>query len=69
VSGVIAPDAALNINRIIIIIGSNGISIKPLTFAGGVIYDDVTNTNISVINANERFTIQSDGTQWIVIGN
>jgi len=68
-TGVTIPDASLNTNRIIVIIGSNGITSKPFTFSGGTIYDDVTNTTISVINSNERFTIQSDGTQWIVIGN
>ncbi|MEZ4858419.1 MAG: hypothetical protein R2781_06370 [Flavobacteriaceae bacterium] len=69
VIGITIPDAALNTNRIIIIIGVNGIASKPFTFSGGQIYDDVTNTNITNINSGERYTIQSDGTQWIVIGN
>ncbi|MBO3270111.1 hypothetical protein [Hymenobacter defluvii] len=34
----------------------------------GNIYDDVTNTNLSSLAAGNRISIQSDGTDWIVIG-
>ncbi|MDO5510432.1 MAG: hypothetical protein Q4F57_07030 [Weeksellaceae bacterium] len=60
------PTAATSVGRIYTLIGSNGIGTKSIT--GGNIYDDVTNTAITTIGANQRFTIQSDGTTWIVIG-
>lgn len=68
VSEVRLPTAVGNIGKIFIVIGSNGIGSKTFSTSGGVIYDDVTNTNITVINPNERYTVQSDGTDWIVIG-
>jgi trimeric autotransporter adhesin len=68
VSEVRVPNAAGNTGKIYIIIGSNTISSKILSTSGGSIYDDVTNTFINTINANERYTVQSDGSNWIVIG-
>ncbi len=68
VNSVRLPDATANFGRIYIIIGSNGITPKPLTTLGGIIYDDVTNTFINTINPNERLQVQSDGWDWIVIG-
>lgn len=69
VSSVVLPAAASNPGRIFIIIGSNGIAPKSLTTLGGIIYDDVTQSFINTINANQRFMLQSDGIDWIVIGN
>ncbi|MEC4005927.1 hypothetical protein OX283_014755 [Flavobacterium sp. SUN052] len=68
VSEVRLPNAASNIGKVYIIIGSNTISSKILSTSGGVIYDDVTNTTITTINGNERIMVQSDGTDWLVIG-
>lgn len=69
ISNVVLPSAAANPGRIYIIIGSNGIAPKSLTTLGGIIYDDVTQSFINTINANQRFMLQSDGIDWIVIGN
>ena len=68
VSEVRLPTAVGNTGKVFIVIGSNGIGSKTFSTSGGVIYDDVTNTNITVINSNERYTVQSDGANWIVIG-
>ena len=68
VSEVRLPDAALNTGKIFIIIGSNTITSKIFSTAGGTIYDDVSNTTIATLNPNERYMVQSDGTDWIVIG-
>ena len=68
VSEVRLPNAVGNTGKIYIIIGSNTISSKILSTSGGTIYDDVTNSFINTINANERYTVQSDGSDWIVIG-
>ena len=68
-TGIILPDASTCKGRIYILIGSNGISSKSIsTVAGGGIYDDVTNANISSISGSQRYQIQSDGISWIVIG-
>lgn len=69
VSVVNLPNAVGSLGKVFIIIGSNGISSKTLSSLGGVIYDDVTNTNITSIGANQRIMVQSDGTDWIVIGS
>lgn len=61
------PSASTAIGRIIVLIGSNGIETKNLVTTDGGIYDDVTKNKISTISTNERITIQSDGTGWIVI--
>jgi len=64
------PDAANLMGRVYILIGSNGISAKNISVGGSsVIYDDVTNATLTQLNANQRITIQSDGTDWIVIGS
>jgi hypothetical protein len=62
------PNASGCLGKVFVIIGSNGISSKTLSSLGGVIYDDVTNANIISIAANQRYMVQSDGTDWIVIG-
>jgi hypothetical protein len=68
VSEVRLPNAVGNTGKVYIIIGSNGIGSKTFSTSGGYIYDDVTNANINTINANTRYMVQSDGTDWIVIG-
>ena len=68
VSQVTLPNAVVNLGKVYIIIGSNGIGSKILATSGGVIYDDVMGSTITTINSNERYTVQSDGTDWIVIG-
>jgi hypothetical protein len=62
------PSAPANLGKIFIIIGSNGIGTKNLTTSGGVIYDDVTNSTITTITTGQRYMVQSDGVDWIVIG-
>lgn len=69
VSDVILPTPVGNLGKIFVIIGSNGISAKNLSTPSGIIYDDVTNTIITTISGSMRYTVQSDGTNWIVIGN
>jgi trimeric autotransporter adhesin len=73
VSEVKLPNAVGNLGKTFIIIGSNGITSKIFSSFGGVIYDDTINyvfpaTSTTTLNAKERYTVQSDGTDWIVIG-
>jgi hypothetical protein len=68
VSEVRLPNAAGNTGKIYVIIGSNTIGPKIFSSAGGLIYNDVGNVFINTLNANTRYTVQSDGTDWIVIG-
>jgi hypothetical protein len=68
ISSVLLPPAVSNPGRIYIIIGSNGIATKSILTSGEIIYDDVTNSFINNINANQRYMLQSDGSDWIVIG-
>ncbi|MES2811282.1 MAG: hypothetical protein V4670_02325 [Bacteroidota bacterium] len=68
ISEIRLPNAVGNTGKIFIIIGSNGISSKTWSTSGGAIYDDVSNTAYTTINANQRFMVQSDGNDWIVIG-
>ena len=68
VTNVRLPDAVANTGKVFIIIGSNGITSKTFSTSGGGIYDDVTNATITTLNANQRYMVQSDGTNWIVIG-
>jgi hypothetical protein len=68
-TGITLPDASTCKGRVYILIGSNGISAKPISVvSGGGIYDDVTNANITSISGGQRYQIQSDGAGWIVIG-
>lgn len=70
ISSINLPNPNTCKGRIYILIGSNGISTKSITVTGGsVVYDDVSNTTISTISSGQRFQIQSDGQDWIVIGN
>lgn len=68
VSEVRLPNAAGNTGKIYVIIGSNTIGPKIFSTSGGIIYNDVGNVLITTLNANTRYTVQSDGTDWIVIG-
>lgn len=68
ISDIALPDAATCLGRVYVLIANNGISSKNISVSGGGIYDDVTNTNISSISGGQRIQIQSDGTNWIVIG-
>jgi trimeric autotransporter adhesin len=68
VSEVRLPNAAGNTGKVFIVIGSNAITSKIFSTAGGILYDDVSNTIISALNPNERYMVQSDGIDWIVIG-
>ncbi|MFN3753600.1 hypothetical protein [Flavobacterium sp.] len=69
VSEIRLPNAIGNAGKVFIIIGSNGIGAKIFSTLGGIIYDDVTNTILNTLNANTRYMVQSDGADWIVIGN
>jgi hypothetical protein len=62
------PNAVANLGKVYTILGSNGIAPKMFTTFGGVIYDDVLNNTISILNPNERYIVQSDGTDWLVVG-
>ena len=65
------PDASTCLGRVYIIISSNGsitnVSLTPLS--GQIVYDDVSNITYGSLAPNQRIQIQSDGTNWLVIGN
>ena len=69
VSEVRLPSASLNLGKIFVIIGSNTISTKVLSSVSGIVYDDVAMSSVTTIAANQRYMVQSDGVDWIVIGN
>ena len=64
------PNANTCAGRLYTIINSNGtgtnVTLSPPT--GSAIYDDVTNATLTSLAPNNRITIQSDGTGWIVVG-
>lgn len=67
---IVFPDATTCKGRIYYIINSNGTgsNVGFSTTSPQIIYDDVTNTIITFIAPNERIQVQSDGSDWIVIG-
>jgi len=68
VSAITLPDPSAYMGRIITITSRSGNSLKILNVPGGsTIFDDVTGSAITTINGGERFTIHSDGNDWIVI--
>lgn len=69
VSEVRLPTPIGNLGKIFVVIGSNSIGTKIFSSAAGNIYDDVAAAFITTLAANQRYTVQSDGTDWIVIGN
>jgi hypothetical protein len=69
ISEVTLPNPTTCNGRIYILVGQNGISSKNINVTGGSsVFDDTTNSNVTAIAANQRYQIQSDGTNWIVIG-
>jgi hypothetical protein len=68
VSEVRLPTPIGNTGKVFVIIGSYGISSKTFSSVTGGIYDDVSNATITTISGSVRYTVQSDGTDWIVIG-
>lgn len=69
ITNIVLPTPIGNTGKIFVIIGSNGITAKGFTSAVGNIYDDLGPGFVTTINPNQRYTVQSDGTDWIVIGN
>ncbi|MGC4041760.1 MAG: hypothetical protein QM710_13485 [Flavobacterium sp.] len=69
VSEIRLPTPIGNLGKIFVIIGSNGIATKIFSTAAGNIYDDAPPGFVTTLSANQRYTVQSDGTDWIVIGN
>lgn len=69
ITNIVLPTPIGNNGKIFVIIGSNGITTKGFTSAVGNIYDDVAPGFVTTLNPNQRYTVQSDGTDWIVIGN
>lgn len=69
VSEIRLPTPIGNPGKIFVIIGSNGIATKIFSSTAGNIYDDVAPGFVTTISANQRYTVQSDGSDWIVIGN
>ena len=69
VNNIVVPDPGTCLGREYTIISSNGtgsnVGISP---AAGTVYDDVNNETITYLTPNQRITIQSDGSNWIVIG-
>ena len=70
VNNIVFPDATTCKGREYVIISSNGtgsnVGISPVN--SQVVYDDVTNATITFLTPNQRITVQSDGSNWIVIG-
>lgn len=69
ISDIKLPTPVGNTGKIFVIIGSNGITSKGFTSTVGNIYDDVSAGFVTTINSNQRYMVQSDGTDWIVIAN
>jgi len=69
-STITIPQASTCPGRLYTIINSNGTGsgVSLAVAAGGGVYDDVTNTSITSLAENNRITIQSDGSGWIVVG-
>lgn len=69
ISSINLPNPTTCTGRMYILIGSNSIGSKSITVTGGSsIFDDVSNASITTITTNQRYQIQSDGTDWLVIG-
>ena len=70
VNNIVFPDATTCKGREYVIISSNGtgsnVGISPVN--SQTVYDDVTNATITFLTPNQRITVQSDGSNWIVIG-
>ena len=64
------PQPATCPGRLYTIINSNGTgsSVALVVQTSGAIYDDVTNAFIGTLAPNNRLSVQSDGTNWIVVG-
>lgn len=69
VSEIRLPTPVGNLGKIFVIVGSNTSGTKTFSTVTGNIYDDVAPGFITTISANQRYTVQSDGTDWIVIAN
>jgi trimeric autotransporter adhesin len=67
-TGINLPAAATNTGKIFVIIGIDGLATIPFTTSGGLINDEALGFSITTLNGNDRYTIQSDGTDWVVIG-
>lgn len=69
VTDITLPDASTCGGREYVLIGVNDLTAKNISvIGGGVVFDDVSNANITQLTANTRYVIQSDGSNWIVIG-
>jgi hypothetical protein len=69
ITNVVLPTPVGNLGKTFVLIGSNGSGSHTLSTIAGVIYDDFGSGGfVSTINQGERVIIQSDGTDWIVIG-
>ena len=64
------PQAGTCPGRLYVLINSNGTgsNVALTVTGGGIVYDDVTNTNFTTLVPSTRVTVQSDGGNWIVIG-
>ncbi len=67
-TGINLPTASTSTGKIFVIIGFDGLATIPFTTSGGSIIDEALGITITTLNGNDRYTIQSDGTDWIVIG-
>lgn len=61
------PSAITNTGKIYNLIGANGLASASLVSAGGTVYNDQLGSNVTTITSGDRFSIQSDGTNWIII--
>jgi hypothetical protein len=64
------PQPSTCAGRIYTLINSNGTgsNVNLTVSTSGTVYDDVVNATITALAPNNRITIQSDGTDWIVVG-
>jgi hypothetical protein len=69
ITNVVLPTPVGNLGKTFVLIGSNGSGSHTLTTTSGIIYDDFgAGGFVSTINQGERISVQSDGTDWIVVG-
>ncbi len=67
-TGINLPAASTNTGKIFVIIGFDGLATIPFSTSGGSIIDEALGITITTLNGNDRYTLQSDGTNWVVIG-
>jgi hypothetical protein len=65
---IVFPDATTCPGRMYMLICAQGNMLTLSTTNSQTIHDDVTQSNFTVLYSNQRLHVQSDGSNWIVIG-